>query len=175
MVSRKHRASPCGLRPDKRNRSASEIYNLQNKVLHKIFEQIGFPYNKEKAYLCAVFTGMFGRKVTGLSDMTLVERRQAISHFAPSTKGYRVNNPGVPREFREWKKGDDEKCFEMIPAEDRQLRMAYALLLELGQTPDKMPVIVRARYGIDHERWIQPKQLNDLINYLLYRVQNCRR
>jgi hypothetical protein len=154
----------------KKQRTASSIYADQNRSIHGALAKMGERYDVK-------WTAQFGewvdRGISGLSDLTLDERRVVLSKLAKMAKGG-VINPGVPLVMREWKKGMREITYDILPSEDRQLRMIYGLFVDLGYEPRKLHKLVQRRYGVSHERFMTPEQLTALLNYLLQRLKKRR-
>lgn len=155
----------------KKTRTASGIYAAQNRAIHGALARMGDRYSVKWA---AQFGDWVDRGISGLSDLTLEERRIVINKLARMCKGG-VINPGVPISMRGWKKGDAEIVYDILPSEDRQLRMIYGLFVDLGYEPRKLHKLVQRRYGVSHERFLTPEQLTALLNYLLHRLKRMKR
>lgn len=161
--------APATSKKPKPQRTARQIYADQNRIIHRCLVAAGMPYKENKGFWNKVFCELAQRTVYGLSDMTLAERRAFIQHLG--TRGYRIFNPGVPRAWRNWKKADDDRAFDLAAETDPQLRMIYGMWLDLGQEPRSLRTLVQKRYRVGHERWLLPHQRTALLNYLKARLQ----
>lgn len=85
--------------------SASRIYAMQNKAMHKAMTLLGIPYNDDKPTWVLLFRNTSGRSnIGGMSDMTLSERRAVIQQL--KRRGAKVTNPVIPEKLAEWQRGD---------------------------------------------------------------------
>lgn len=99
--------------------SAKQIYQLQNRIIHKAMTEIGMPYQDEKSGWLSLFSSLMKRKhISGLSVLTLGERRRVIAYLAK--QGVKVSNPFVPDDLVSWSSGDPERMVEI-----RRKRTAY--------------------------------------------------
>ena len=154
-----------------RERKASEIYFIQNKILHKVFMELGMPYEQEKEYWLVVIKNVIGREVSGLSDMTLGERDKFIKYLQKTCKNLRIYNPPVPKSLRNWKKGKEEISFTFREEKDDVLRMILAIWAELGYVPKELRKLVKNMFKVDDVRWLKPKDMDKLLRFLIMRAK----
>jgi hypothetical protein len=88
-------------------KSTKDIYNQQNRSLHKAFSLVGLPYNQNKKHWLGRVRSEVERDVSGLSELTLAERSDLIASFKKDFPD--LYNPFVPFQFRSWKSSDSNK------------------------------------------------------------------
>lgn len=152
-----------------KHKKASEIYGKQNTLLHKAFARAGMPYKENKETWLELMTDIAGRSVSGLSELSLLERHQLITHL--QQRGIRLYAPAVPVKIRGWKKGDPDVEYEFRYDEDPQIRMVYAIWAEMGYEPKKLRGLVLKRFGKSDPRWLSNTELNQLVNLLSQRAK----
>lgn len=145
-----------------RHKKASDIYKKQNTLLHKAFTQAGMPYQANKEVWLKLMIDIAKRPVTGLSELTLSERHQLISHL--QRKGMRIFAPAVPEKIGNWKKGDPDIEYEYRVDDDPQIRMAYAMWAEMGYRPATLRGLCLKVFKVDDPRWLNDHQLIRLVN-----------
>ena len=141
---------------------ASEIYKKQNTLLHRAFAAVGMPYQDHKEVWLRLMTEIAGRRVTGLSRLTLWERHQVLAHFRK--QGQRIFAPGVPREVKNWKKGDPEIEYGFREDADPQVRMVYAMWAEMGYAQKTLRGLCWKLFRVNEPRWLDDRQLGHLVN-----------
>jgi len=152
-------------------RKASEIYWLQNKIIHTVFTEIGMPYEEEKEYWLVVIKNVIGREVSGLSEMTLGERDKFIKYLQKTCKHLKIKNPAVPKSLRDWKKGEKDKSFSFRKERDPLIRKILAVWAELGYEPRHLRKLVKDVFKIDDVRWLRTDQLEKLLKMLVTRAE----
>ena len=151
-------------------RRASEIYSQQNKTLHRIFRNLGRPYGQNKDFWCSVFSNVLGKKVTGLSDLSLGERDVLIKHLQQTLPDMEIYNPPVPKKLRGWCKGMPDAAYKMRREDDPQARMIFALWAELGYEPRQLRTLLRRMFKVEAVRWLNEEQKRRLINFLRHKL-----
>ena len=98
--------------------SAKQLYQRQNKIIHKAMTEIGMSYQDEKSGWLSLFGSLLKRKpISGLSALTLGERRRVIDYLAE--QGVKVSNPLVPGDLASWSSGDAERTVTLRSKADR--------------------------------------------------------
>ena len=154
-----------------KQRKASEIYRIQNRVLHRVFEALGLPYDLEKDYWLSVIREVCGREVSGLSELTLGERDLLIKHLQRANPHLRIYNPPVPKRLRNWLKGEEDKGYAFREERDQVVRKILALWVELGYEPGQLRKVVRNMFKVDDVRWLKPEQADRLLRMLIARAR----
>jgi len=152
-------------------RKASEIYWLQNRIIHKVLLKLGMPYEEEKEYWLVVIKNVIGREVSGLSEMTLGERDLFIKYLQKTCKHLKIKNPPVPKSLRDWKKGEKDKSFNFRRERDPLIRKIFAVWAELGYEPKELRALVKNVFKIDDVRWLRTDQLDRLLRMLIARAE----
>lgn len=162
---------------------ASQLYNLQNRIIHKIMAAAGMPYGQYRADWMEAICEAGGRSATGLSDLNLSQRRKLISRIGG--KGRRLYNPGVPLALAGWRKGDPDID---APAERRHGRFAGRPADRFFNDPDKGKMlskieamladarrpwkyahrIAEQMHGVNRLEWCNEKQIHDIVSALVY-------
>ena len=150
-------------------KKASEIYKKQNTIIHKAMSRIGMPYGENKGDWLNLFGEIAGREVGGLSELTLAERHEVIVHLR--RKGLRLFSPTVPARIRDWKKGDEDIAYEYRVDDDPQIRMVYAMWVEMGYQPKSLRGLCLKRFKKDDPRWLSNEELSQLVNLVKYRAE----
>jgi len=158
------------------SRTATTVYNQQNRSIHKALGLLRMPYDEYKAELLDTFTQVLGRKrtIAGISGLTLGQRYKIIKHL--KGKGLRVMNPPVGRHIWSWRKGDpDQKSkgpparFEpnrplAVPAEKLPLvGKIHAVLADLKLPWSYADSIAKRMHGVRVVEWCKKEQLNDVV------------
>ena len=101
---------------DKTGRTAQDIYNQQNKIIHRALGEMGMAYRNEKTEICKMFANALGRRrpINGLSILSLGERYKIIKYLR--TKGLKVFNPFIGRNLWQWRKGRTDKPRDIVSA-----------------------------------------------------------
>lgn len=154
----------------KRAVRASEIYAKQNKALHGLFRALGRPYREHKDFWCGIFSDVLGKRVSGLSELTLGERDLIIKHFQETLPEMEIRNPAVPKRLRGWKKGMPEASYRARREADPQLRMIFALWAELGYEPHQLRELLRRMFKVEEVRWLDEEQRRRLVNFLRHKL-----
>lgn len=161
--------------------TASALYETQNKVLHKLFELHGLPYNSNKVLWMSRATKLLGRTPKGLSNMTLGERRLFIGSFGKK----QAFNPFVPRDLAEWQKGDANKQSATKPktpkakgypgrpqnmdkddSRSKQLGKIEAYLAEAKRPWEYADALAKRLCGVDKVEWVPTELLYRIITAL---------
>ena len=165
----------------KPTRTAADLYEVQNKVLHKLFELHGLPYNSNKVLWMSRATKLLGRTPKGLSNMTLQERRLFIGSFGKKE----AFNPFVPRDLADWQKGDKNITSGAKPqkpqaagypgrplnmdsndSRSKQLRKIEAYLAEAKRPWDYADALAKRLCGVDKVDWVPGELLYRIITAL---------
>ncbi len=163
--------------------SAKDLYGRQNKIIHKGFLALCLPYFENKEYWLDSLSAICERRVSGLSEMTLAERRDLISHLK---KQKAVSyNPFVPHSLKAWKTGDadqtalfdrlkqnfpgrpDKACFQ-DPDKGKMLKKIEAMLAEAKRPWAYAHSMAKKMAGVDRVQWCPPKQMHDIVSALMY-------
>ncbi len=147
-------------------KTASEIYAQQNKILHMAMAKAGYPYHSNPEVWQGLMTEAEGRPVKGLSGMTLGGRDRLLKALQKKYSRKRIYNPAVPKRLRDWEKGDPEKGYTVRQEEDGQLRMIFALWAELGYEPSQLREMIRRMFKREDVRWLDGKERIVLLNVL---------
>lgn len=153
----------------KQKRTASEIYRRQNTVIHKALSALGMPYSQNREVWLRLMAEVSGRAVTGLSEMSLQERHDFIREIRK--KGVKAFSPGVPRDLREWKKGDPEKVQEFRKDPDPQVRMVFSMWSEMGYPEKTLRGLCWKLFHRDDPSWLDDRQLRHLVNVVKAKAQ----
>lgn len=160
----------------KKQKKASDIYKRQNVLIHKAFAASGMPYAEHKEEWLELIRSILEtgnlkleREITGLSELTLWERHQVIVHF--QGRGMRIFSPSVPANVRDWKKGDPDIEYEYRVDADPQIRMVYAMWVEMGYQPKTLRGLCLKMFKRDDPRWLTDEQLSRLVNVVKYRAE----
>lgn len=152
--------------------TASGLYGKQNKLLHKSFETFGVAYTDDKRYWLDVISGVLKRIVTGLSDMSLGERSQMLSHLAIA--GAKVYNPHVPRHWAAWKKGDPEPIGTVsrrpmhVPRDKYgMVRKIHAILADMRLPWSYVDEIARTRFEVEFVEWLRGEDLHKVVQMMV--------
>lgn len=149
---------------------ASELYSRQNKLLHKGFVAAGMPYREYKEEWLDVASSLAKRKINSLSKMTLHERNRLMAYMA--RRGIRLFTPGIPGEMRDWVKGDRDLTRTYGRSNDRQIRYAEALWANMGYQRKTLYGLCLKRFGQSHPEWLEPSQLNQLVNIVAQKAKS---
>ena len=154
------------------HKKASDIYNQQNKTIHRALHDIGMPYKENRSELVTLFGEIAGRKVTGLSDLTLGERNQVIRHF--QKKGLRLYKPMVLKDLMTWRKGDADmdnkksaRPLAVPAAKVRLVNKIWAILTDLDLTWEYADGVSRKMFGIRVVEWCTPEQLHKIVTAMV--------
>ena len=150
---------------------AETIYGKQNKSLHKAFTASGMPYNSNKEFWKEIMVAVVGRKVKGLTDMTLGERNRLIKHF--KSKGLSLHNPRIYKDMWDWKKGDktekpaaSERPIK-APGKQRMLKKIGAILAEHKLPWSYADKMAKKRFNVDRVEWLKPDDLKKIMQMLI--------
>lgn len=150
------------------NKKATVIYNQQNKIIHCALRDLDMPYKDHKEELFSLYTGIIGRKATGLSDLTLGERDLIIRHY--QKKGLKLFKPFINRDLKDWQKGDPEMVSESsdrplsVPATKKRLVGKIGAILADMKLPWKYADgISNNMFGIRFVEWCNPGQLHKIV------------
>ena len=127
------------------------------------------PYGECKGDWLALFEDVAGRRVSGLSGLTLAERHSVITHL--QGRGARIFAPAVPEGVRDWRKGDPDVDYEFREGDSPQIRMICAVWAELGYRQKSLRGLVQRRFGKDDIRWLSDGELNQLANLVAARAR----
>ena len=162
------------------SRTATAIYNQQNRSIHKALASMGMPYNEYKPELLATFTQVLGikRGIDGISGLTLGQRHKILKHL--KCKGLRVMNPPVGRHLWGWRKGDSngeskgvDSRFEpnrpmKVPAERQPLvGKVHAVLADLKLPWAYADSVAQRMHGVRIVEWCSPEQLHAVVTALV--------
>lgn len=87
--------------------SAQQVYDRQNRIIHKGMASIGMPYGEYKEEWITVCREICGREnIESLKDMTIGERRELIARIA--ARGADLFNPWVSPKISDWMTGDED-------------------------------------------------------------------
>ena len=112
------------------------MYAWQNRAIHRAFADLCLPYSENKAYWLNLFEDICGRTVSGLTDMTLLERRALLSHL--KKQNAEVSNRFVPKALLNWKTGNPDKTASYshpLSKEDFPGRPAESWFRDLDKGP----------------------------------------
>lgn len=150
------------------NKKATAIYNQQNKVIHRALRDIDMPYEENKEELLALFTGIIGHKINGLSDLTLGERNQIIRYY--QKKGLRLFKPFIGKDIRDWRKGDAEidslktaRPLNVPTDKKRMINKIWAILTDMDLSWEYADGISKNMFGIGIVEWCSPDQLHKVV------------
>jgi len=150
------------------NKKATIIYNQQNKIIHCALRDLDMPYKDYKDELFELYTGIIGRKATGLSDLTLGERDLLIRHY--KKKGLKLFKPFISRHLKDWCKGDPEMVSESsdrplsVPtAKKRLVGKIGAILADMKLSWKYADGISNNMFGIRIVEWCNPGQLHKIV------------
>ncbi len=149
---------------------ASDLYDKQNKLLHKGFVAAGLPYKDYKEDWLEVAGSLCKRNIEGLSDMTLHERDMLLGYVA--RKGVELHTPSVPYRMRDWKKGAKEAEVTYQRSGDSQVRYAEALWANMGYQRKTLYGLCLKRFGKAHPDWLKPQELNQLVNIVAQKAKS---
>lgn len=156
---------------DRPTMTAKGLYDKQNKLLHKAMIAMCMPYMDNKMFWRATWSQEFKREVKGMSDLNLGERSRVLNGF--SLKGMKIFTPFVPRNWKEWKKGDPEPKDGIgkrpmhvpkgkLPMINKLRRILEAFNLEW----DYADGIARKRFGVEFVEWCQPADLHKVVQMM---------
>ncbi|KQC11104.1 MAG: hypothetical protein APR55_08150 [Methanolinea sp. SDB] len=166
-------------------RRASEIYALQNRIIHAIMADAGMPYTQYREDWMEAVRMAGGKKAKGLSGLTLGHRRKLIFAISPM-KGKRGFNPAVPPELSGWRKGDPDMIsgsfrrpggkFPGRPADrffddpyvGKMMRKIEAMLAEAKRPWKYAHDMAKHMYNIDRLEWCHEMQIHDIVAALVY-------
>lgn len=158
------------------NRTATVIYNQQNKAIHRALAAYGMPYREHKDELLGLFANITGRKtrVKGLSTLTLGERHRIIGYFRK--QGVQIYNPAVGRHLWRWRKGNPDRVskdirprFEpgrplAVPKNKQPLLSKVGAILADMKLPwSYADGIAQQMHGIRFVEWCSKDQLNQVV------------
>lgn len=162
--------------------SAKRLYQRQNQTLHRAFAILDMPYQEEKAGWLSLFRSLLNREnITGLTDLTLGERRTVIAYL--SRQGVSVKNPFLPAELADWSSGDPERTAQVRskqtaypgrpknmddPVKGRLLKKIEALLAEAGRPWTYAHSMARRMFSIECVQWCKAHQLHKIVAALMY-------
>ena len=171
--------------------SAKDIYDRQNRIIHKGFCALGLPYSENKAYWLDLCEAVCKRTVSGLSGMTLGERRALIGHMKKQKAA--TANPFVPYSVKNWKQGDTEQTvlypnpkqgFPGKPAgthfcdpdKGRMLKKIEAMLAEAKRSWEYAHSMAKKMAGVDRIEWCPPKQMHAIVSAMMIdAIRHCRK
>lgn len=162
-----------------------QVYNAQNKALHKGFALMGAPYNEDKAFwLPLIQKAAKGRKVKGLSDLTLGERWQLIKSM--QKQGAHIHNPGIRKALWHWKKGDPEvvaaepdaptvgkRPIRVPKAKQAMVKKIGAILAAQKKPWAYADRIAKDKFGVDFVEFLEIENLEKVMQMLI--IHNRRR
>jgi len=143
-------------------KKASDIYKVQNRLIHKAMAAAGFSYNEDKVLWLKLMSDVAKRPVGGLSEMSLGERHKLIAYF--QGRGQRIFAPAVPAKIRDWKKGDADIEYGFREEDDPQIRMVFVIWTEMGYRPKTLYGLCYKLFKKNHPRWLDDRQLSHLVN-----------
>jgi len=160
----------------KKKKSASDVYGKQNRLLHGIFSSLGYPYNDERGYWLPILSDILGKRVSGLSGLTLGERGRIIRDFSNRYPQADIHAPWVPTNMREWKKGSAD-------IDDGNARQLYVLREAIKEAaPDlenrerRLRGLCRKHAEVDDIRWcFDAKALKQILTVLRREAAKERR
>lgn len=164
---------------------SQEIYNRQNRVIHKACSALGLPYMDNKDTWISFFNEAAGRRVKGMSDMTLNERKEVIDRF--NLKRYfagkrKLYNPYINRFQSGWKKGDAEGIPKHIarpvsvhPGKQPLVSKVHAILTELKLPWSYADAIAQSRFGASIVEFLNMGELNKVLQMLVIHQGRQRR
>lgn len=162
--------------------SAKNIYDRQNRIIHKGFCVLGIPYSENKEDWLELCASVCKRTVSGLSCMTLAERRALIGHMKKQNAA--TANPFVPYSVKNWKQGDTEQTvlypnptqgFPGRPAgthffdpdKGRMLKKIEAMLAEAKRPWEYAHSMAKKMAGVDRIEWCPPKQMHAIVSAMM--------
>ncbi|MCP3923023.1 MAG: hypothetical protein GY714_10595 [Desulfobacterales bacterium] len=153
-------------------KSAKGLYLIQNKTLHKIFNFADMPYQENKDFWLERIGSEIGRKVTGLSKLTLYERREFIESCSKDFGN--LMNPYVPPKHRDWQKGDKDAPVKSIvrPIEVPKSKLPLvskikAILTDLKRPWGYADSISKQMFQVDFVEHCDIEQLHDVVKALV--------
>lgn len=162
--------------------NTKDIYDRQNRIIHKGFCALGLPYSENKEYWLALCESVCKRTVSGLSGMTLAERRALIGHM--KKQNVDVENSFVPYEVRDWKTGDPEQTILYPhskqgfagrpsashfddPDKGRMLKKIEAMLAEGKRPWAYAHNMSKKMFRVDRIEWCPPKQMHAIVSAMM--------
>ena len=162
------------------SRTATDIYNQQNKIIHRALAEMGMPYRENKTDLCGIFADVLGRrhKIKGLSSLTLGERHRMIKYLR--SKGVKAFNPFIGRHLWKWKKTQPDQTITgkrskhepgrpLMVAGDNQplVGKIHALLADMKLPWSYADGIAMQMHGVDIVEWCEKTQLVGVVSALV--------
>lgn len=166
----------------RQSQTASEIYNRQNKLIHRAFADIGMPYIENRDVWVNRCKSLCKRNVQGLSDMTLHERRGLIDHL--KKQGAKLSNPFVYQKIKDWKKhnpditvsnksggygypGRPAQHYFDDPEKGPMLKKVEALLADAKRPWNYVHSMAKHMAGVDRVEWCNPHNLHKIVAALV--------
>jgi len=160
----------------KKKKSSLDIYQMQNRLLHRVFSFLGYPYHDERDYWLPVFSEILGKKVTGLSSLTLRERDGIIREFRKRYPEADIHAPWVPSGIiGDWKKGGADMDVGSA-GQLRSLRRVIAETdLDLENRDQRLRGLCKKHGGVDDIRWCSDVKALKQILTALRRISSAER
>lgn len=151
--------------------TAGELYDRQNKMIHKAFATMGMPYHENKDYWLGVVVEIIRRVVGSLSDLTLGERWSVLARFSKQTKVY---NPYVPKGWGAWKKGDPEpvgtashRPMAVPGGKQAMVNKIHAILADMRLPWTYVDTIASGRFGVEFVEWLEAPELHKVVQMMV--------
>ena len=160
------------------------LYDRQNRLIHKGFSKIGLSYSENKEYWLDLCEDLCGRTLTGLSNMTLGERRELIAHLQKQKAV--SSNLYVPRSLFGWKHGEPDQTVSFTPGakqrfpgrpenilfndpdKGRMLKKIEAMLAEAKRPWAYAHSMAKNMSGVDRIQWCPPDQMHKIVSAMVY-------
>jgi len=174
-------AKPCKLKRDRTVR-AKDLYNRQNRLIHKGFSALGLPYSENKLYWLDLCEDICKRSVSGVSEMTLGERRVLIGHL--KKQNVDTANPFIPYSAQNWKASDPDQTVSYQrsrqgfpgrpenthfddPDKGRMLKKIEAMLAEAKRPWSYVHSMAKKMAGVDRIQWCPSKQMHAIVSAMM--------
>lgn len=158
---------------------AGVIYSRQNQVIHRALRDLNMPYKDHKTELCALYSDIAGRDVSGLSDLSLGERDMLIRHY--QEKGLKLFKPFVGSHLKGWRKGDPDITSHSsrrpmaVPGDKKRLiGKIAAMLADMDLSWKYADGISNRMFGIRFVEWCSANQLHKIVVALVIKQRRYR-
>ncbi len=153
--------------------TAAALYGLQNKIFHQAYSMLGMPYSDNRGYWAGAISLVIGRKVGGISEMSLSERSKTLSYLRQ--RGTDIYNPHVPRNWGAWKKGDDEpkgtvskRPMHVPKNKVAKIGKIHAILSDMKLPWSYVDAIALERFKVEVVEFLEPDDLQTVVKMMVY-------
>lgn len=150
--------------------NAEQIYQSQNRAIHKACHQLCMPYEGNKGVYLTMMRDLTGRDVCGLSELSLGERDQFIRQL--NRGGAKVYAPNVGKRLIGWKKGSADKKGPMDrplavhPGKRPLIKKIGAMLADMNLPWSYADGIARQSYRRTVVEWCTLAELRKIVQML---------